>query len=97
VAVRDGDVVGVCALLRVDAATLRTGKMAVAEHAQASASASASARRRSRGTEAGASRLILESNTVLAPAMALYRKLGFIEVTGIPSEYSAATSTWSCV
>jgi len=37
---------------------------------------------------AGASRLILESNTVLTPAIALYRKLGFVEVSGIPSEYS---------
>ena len=35
----------------------------------------------------GASRVILESNTVLTPAITLYRKLGFTEFTGVPSEY----------
>jgi len=89
VALRGSEVVGVCALLRVDGATFELAKMAVAEHAQGlgvgsrlGEAAIAVAR------EAGASRLILESNTILAPAMALYRKLGFSEVTGIPSEYS---------
>jgi ribosomal protein S18 acetylase RimI-like enzyme len=37
---------------------------------------------------AGASRLILESNTILTPAISLYRKLGFTEFTGVPSEYN---------
>jgi hypothetical protein len=36
----------------------------------------------------GASRLVLQSNTVLGPAMALYRKLGFVEVHGAPSLYA---------
>ena len=89
VAVRDGDVVGVCALLRVDAATLELAKMAVADHAQGLGVGTRLGEAAiARAREAGASRLILESNTILAPAMALYRKLGFIEVTGIPSEYS---------
>jgi hypothetical protein len=39
------------------------------------------ARRRRHG------RLILESNTILEPAIALYRKLGFTEFSGVPSEY----------
>jgi GNAT superfamily N-acetyltransferase len=89
VAVRGSEVVGVCALLRVDSATFELVKMAVAEAAQGlgvgsriGQAAIAVAR------EAGASRLILESNTILAPAIALYRKLGFTEVSGIPSEYS---------
>ena len=89
VAVRDGDVVGVCALLRVDADTFELAKMAVAESARGLGIGSLvgeEAIERARG--AGASRLILESNTVLTPAIALYRKLGFTEVTGAHSEYA---------
>ena len=89
VAVRNGEAIGVCALLRVDDATFELAKMAVAEHArglgagfQLGEAAKATAR------AAGASRLILESNTVLEPAIALYRKLGFTEFTGVPSEYN---------
>ena len=89
VAVRAGDVVGVCALLRVDGDTFELVKMAVAESARGHGVGflvGQEAIRRARA--AGASRLILESNTVLSPAIALYRKLGFVEVAGIPSEYS---------
>ena len=89
VAVRAGEVVGVCALLRVDGDTFELVKMAVAESARGLGIGflvGQEAIRRARA--AGVSRLILESNTVLAPAIALYRKLGFAEVTGIPSEYS---------
>jgi len=89
VAVRQGDVVGVCALLRVDGDTFELAKMAVAENARGHGVGflvGQEAIRRARA--AGASRLILESNTVLTPAIALYRKLGFVEVTGIASEYS---------
>jgi len=89
VALVEGEPAGVCALLRVDEGTFELAKMAVAEHARGlgigsrlGETAIATAR------SAGASRLILESNTILAPAIALYRKLGFTEVTGIPSEYS---------
>jgi GNAT superfamily N-acetyltransferase len=88
VAVRDGEPIGVCALLRVDDSTFELAKMAVAEHARGlgagyklGEAAKATAR------AAGASRLILESNTVLTPAITLYRKLGFTEFTGVPSEY----------
>ena len=89
VALRDGEPIGVCALLRVDDSTFELAKMAVAEHArglgagfQLGEAAKVTAR------AAGASRLILESNTVLEPAIALYRKLGFTEVTGAHSEYA---------
>jgi GNAT superfamily N-acetyltransferase len=89
VAVRDGEPIGVCALLRVDDATFELAKMAVAEHArglgagfQLGEAAKVTAR------AAGASRLILESNTILTPAISLYRKLGFTEFTGVPSEYN---------
>ena len=35
----------------------------------------------------GATKLYLESNTILKPAIQLYHKLGFKKVTGIPSPY----------
>ncbi|WP_407427352.1 GNAT family N-acetyltransferase [Arcticibacter sp.] len=38
----------------------------------------------------GAKRLYLESNTSLMPAINLYRKLGFKEVTGRPTPYERA-------
>lgn len=36
----------------------------------------------------GAKKIHLESNTILEPAIHLYRKLGFKEVSGLPSPYS---------
>ena len=88
VAVRKGEPIGVCALLRVDDHTFELAKMAVAEHARGvGAGYRLGEAAKTWAREAGASRLILESNTVLAPAIALYRKLGFTEFTGVPSEY----------
>jgi GNAT superfamily N-acetyltransferase len=88
VAVRNGEPIGVCALLRVDESTFELAKMAVAEHARgvgAGYRLGEAAKEAARA--AGATRLILESNTILTPAIALYRKLGFTEFTGVPSEY----------
>ena len=88
VAVRDGEPVGVCALLRVDGETFELAKMAVAEHARGvGAGYRLGEAAKAWACQAGASRLILESNTILAPAIALYRKLGFTECSGVPSEY----------
>ena len=89
VAVRGEEVVGVCALLRVDADTFELAKMAVAESARGLGIGYLVGQEAvERARRAGASRLILESNTVLAPAIALYRKLGFTEVEGAHSEYA---------
>jgi len=88
VAVRDGEAIGVCALLRVDDATFELAKMAVAEHARGlGAGYLLGEAAKAKARESGASRLILESNTILTPAITLYRKLGFTEFTGVPSEY----------
>ena len=88
VAVRDGAPIGVCALLRVDGQTFELAKMAVAEHARGlGAGYQLGEAAKTWARQAGASRLILESNTVLEPAISLYRKLGFTEFTGAPSEY----------
>jgi GNAT superfamily N-acetyltransferase len=89
VAASAGDVVGVCALLRVDGDTFELAKMAVAESARGHGVGFLVGQEAiGRARAAGASRLILESNTVLTPAIALYRKLGFVEVTGVHSEYA---------
>ena len=89
VAVRDGEPIGVCALLRVDDSTFELAKMAVAEHARGlGAGFLLGEAAKAKAREAGASRLILESNTILTPAITLYRKLGFTEFTGVPSEYN---------
>lgn len=76
-----GEVVGTCAVLRHNADDYEIAKMAV----------SPSARGRGFGdmlmeaavafaSEAGASRVIIVSNTVLEPAIRLYLKHGFVQV-----------------
>ena len=88
VALRDGEPIGVCALLRVDDETFELAKMAVAEQARGfGAGYKLGEAAKTTARAAGASRLILESNTILTPAITLYRKLGFTEFTGMPSEY----------
>ena len=76
-----GGVQGTCAVLRENADTFELAKMAVSEEARGRGygdllmeAAIGFARR------AGARRLFLVSNTALAPALALYRKHGFVEV-----------------
>ena len=79
---------GTCALIKLVARCYELAKMAVAD----------SAKRRGigwalgeavieRARQLGASRLYLESNTVLEPAIELYRKLGFSPVPTQPSAY----------
>jgi GNAT superfamily N-acetyltransferase len=82
--------VGVCALIKLDdRPAYELAKMAVASHLQGrgighqlALAAIAWARVR------GARRLFLESNTILEPAIRLYRKLGFVEIKGPPSAYA---------
>lgn len=88
IAVQDGTVVGTCALLKMDDTTYELAKMAVADAAkgrgigeQLGKAVIAEARRRE------ARRVYLESNTVLEPAINLYRKLGFVRVARQPSPY----------
>jgi GNAT superfamily N-acetyltransferase len=88
VALLDGEPIGVCALLRVDDSTFELAKMAVAEQARGlGAGLKLGEAAKATARAAGASRLILESNTILTPAITLYRKLGFTEFSGVPSEY----------
>jgi ribosomal protein S18 acetylase RimI-like enzyme len=89
VALIGGHPVGVCALVPEGEGTFELAKMAVDGDVRGRGigwalgqGAIATAR------AAGASRLVLQSNTVLAPAIALYRKLGFVEVHDAPSLYA---------
>jgi GNAT superfamily N-acetyltransferase len=86
-----GAVVGACALVRHPGAPLELAKMAVAPEAQGrgvghALGAAAIARARALGEP----RLELLSNTVLEPAIRLYRRLGFVEVPLGGVEYRRA-------
>jgi GNAT superfamily N-acetyltransferase len=84
-----GQIVGACALLKMDDRTFELAKMAVSPSVQGlgigfrlGQAAIAQAR------ALGARRLYLESNTKLKPALHLYHKLGFQKtVAGQPSPY----------
>ncbi|MBE9182014.1 GNAT family N-acetyltransferase [Oculatella sp. LEGE 06141] len=84
----NNEIVGTCALIKIDNDTYELAKMAVAERARGKGigrllgqSAIAKAR------ELGANTICLESNTVLEPAIKLYQTLGFRKVVGQPSTY----------
>lgn len=82
------EIVGTCALLKLDDETIELAKMAVSPAAQGKnigwllGLASIE-----KAKEMGGKSLFLESNTRLVPAISLYRKLGFVKVTGKPSPY----------
>jgi len=87
----DGEVVGTCALMRCPDGSYELAKMAVAPFAQGrgvgrALGEAAIARARS----LGAPHVELLSNTVLAPALALYRSLGFAEVPLPRTDYRRA-------
>ena len=88
IALYNDEPVGSCALIKMEDGGFELAKMAVAD----------SARGMGIGFELGervikqarrlrANRVFLESNTILAPAIQLYRKLGFTEIAGEASPY----------
>lgn len=88
IALADSDVVGTCALIKRDGASYELAKMAVADSAKgAGIGKLLGATVVAKATELGATRVYLESNTVLKPAISLYYKLGFKRVFGQPSPY----------
>ncbi|MGI4865478.1 MAG: bifunctional helix-turn-helix transcriptional regulator/GNAT family N-acetyltransferase [Janthinobacterium lividum] len=84
-----GQIVGTCALLYMDASTYELAKMAVSPTAHGLGIGERLGRAAIAQARAlGASRLYLESNTKLTPAINLYHKLGFQKtVAGAPSPY----------
>ena len=83
-----GRIAGTCALIKMDEKTYELAKMAVSPSFRGKHIGWLLGRavvRKAR--EFKAHRIYLESNTVLTPAINLYRKLGFIEIIGQPSPY----------
>lgn len=90
VALYNNDPVGVCALIKMNDSNhnFEMAKMAVSPKAQGKnigwllGQALINAAR-----ELGASKIYLESNTILKPAINLYQKLGFQKIAGNPTPY----------
>ena len=85
VAILSGEAVGVCAGIRIDSDTFELAKMAVSPsiHGRGIGKLLGEAVV-ARAKDMGAKRMVVESNTVLAPAICLYRKLGFVENAEAP-------------
>ncbi len=84
-------IVGTVALIKVDEATMELAKMAVDETIRGQGigrKLCLTAIEKAR--QAGVTQLVLESNRKLAPALHLYRTVGFQEVAMIETPYSRA-------
>lgn len=90
VALYEGEVVGVCALIKIDHPRhdYELAKMGVSPKAQGKGIGWLLGKAIiDKAKSLGANTLYLESNTVLKPAISLYRKLGFTKISGIPTPY----------
>lgn len=88
VAVQNNVVLGTCALVKMDETTYELAKMAVSDFARGKGIGSMLGNAIvMKAHEFGATRIYLESNTVLKPALSLYRKLGFRPISSRPSPY----------
>lgn len=88
VALYDDEPVGVCALIKMNDTDFEMAKMAVSPKAQGKNIGFLLCEAIVKtAKELGASKLYLESNTILKPAINLYYKLGFQKVAGLPTPY----------
>jgi GNAT superfamily N-acetyltransferase len=90
VALLNKEPVGVCALIKMDDPTydFELAKMAVAPKAQGKRIGWLIGEAiKDKARSMNAKTLYLESNTILTPAISLYRKLGFVEVFGRNTPY----------
>ncbi|MDX2215565.1 MAG: GNAT family N-acetyltransferase [Oculatellaceae cyanobacterium bins.114] len=84
----NNEIVGTCALIKVDHKTYELAKMAVTEKARGKGVGWLLGQATiNKARDLGAKVIHLESNTVLEPAINLYQKLGFQRVLGHPSPY----------
>jgi N-acetylglutamate synthase-like GNAT family acetyltransferase/DNA-binding MarR family transcriptional regulator len=87
----EGEIVGTCAVARMDNETFELAKMSVSPKARGKSIGWLLGQACIEKAKAlGAKRLFLGSNTRLVPAINLYHKLGFQKVTGPPSPYERA-------
>jgi putative acetyltransferase len=90
-AVRDGEAVGCVALLKMADGGYEVAKMTVSEDLRGSGLGRRLMERCiAAGVEDGAPRLYLETNSGLAPALALYRATGFRELAPAQTDYARA-------
>ncbi len=83
-----GEVVGTCALLKMDDSTFELAKMAGSVQARGQGLGLRLGEHViDKARELGAGQVYLESNTVLEPAIRLYGKLGFVQIVGEASPY----------
>lgn len=83
-----GEIVGSCAMIRMDNHCYELAKMAVKEQAKGKGVGYLLGKEIIKQAKVlGAQKVYLESNTLLVPAINLYKKLGFIQVSGISSPY----------
>lgn len=91
IAVLGREVVGTCALMKMDDTTFELAKMTVSDaHRGAGIGRKLANDVIEKARALGAERVYLESNTVLEPAIRLYRELGFNEIAAQPSPYDRA-------
>lgn len=84
----EGVAVGTCALLKKDEVTYELAKMAVSPNAQGQGIGFILGNSIiDLAKEKGAKTLYLETNSVLKPAIQLYKKLGFTQVNGYCTPY----------
>ena len=87
-ALSNNKIVGTCALIKMDDNTYELAKMAVTAKARGKGISWLLGQTAiNKAHESGAKRVFLESNTILEPAINLYRKLGFRKIVGHPSPY----------
>ena len=90
-ALKDGTPVGCAALMRMADGGFEVAKMTVAETLRGSGLGRRLMQRCiDAGAEAGATRLYLETSSHLAPALALYRAMGFRDLPPADTPYARA-------
>jgi ribosomal protein S18 acetylase RimI-like enzyme len=93
-----GQVLGVCALFPDEPGRVQLARMAVAPEGRGMGYGQALlAGAKARAKETGATSIILYSNTKLVPAIALYRKHGFVTIsTGSHPKYARCNIVMVC-
>lgn len=88
IALLDGNPVGTCALIKTDDTIYELAKMAVSEDARGNKiGLRLGLEIIEKAKEFGAEKLFLETNSSLTPAISLYKKLGFKDMSGEDSPY----------
>ncbi|WP_425389457.1 GNAT family N-acetyltransferase [Ekhidna sp.] len=89
IATLNGNPIGTCALIKMKDKTFELAKMAVSPEAQGKKIGwKIGLATIEKAKELGADTIYLETNTVLKPAINLYKKLGFKDVEGYCSPYA---------